>query len=93
MKTNATSKKRSKTKKHKVAVLFGFCKNDKDIVGYFGKDLNIAEDLVDAKEFQLRGKKADGFATPEKWCKFINEDEDLSHGFKFHVIKCFSTES
>lgn len=51
MKTNATSKKRSKTKKHKVAVLFGFCKNDKDIVGYFGKDLNIAEDLVDAKEF------------------------------------------
>lgn len=93
MKTSATLKKRSKMKKHKVAVLFGFCKNDKDTVGYFGKDLKIAKDRVDAKEFQLKGKKANGFASPEKWCKFINEDEDLSHGFKFHVIKCFSTES
>lgn len=51
MKTNATSKRRSKAKKHKVAVLFGFCKNDKEAVGYFSKDLKIAEDRADAKEF------------------------------------------
>lgn len=92
MKTNATSKKHSKTKKHKVAILFGFCKNDKETVGYFSKDMKIVEDRADAKEFQLRGKKADDFASPEKWCKFINEDKDLSHGFKFHVVRCFSAE-
>lgn len=64
MKTNATSKKPSKTKKHKVAVLFGFNLDDKNEVGYFGKDLKIAKEREDAKEFALKGKKADGFAMP-----------------------------
>ena len=64
MKTNATSKKPSKAKKYKVAVLFGFNLDAKNEVGYFGKDLKIAKEREDAKEFALKGKKADGFATP-----------------------------
>ncbi len=68
MKT-AASKKHSKTKRqHKVGVLFGFNLSDKSEVGYFGKDLKIAKDRSDAREFPLKGKKSDGFAAPQKWC-------------------------
>lgn len=72
--------------------MFGFNLADEDEVGYFGKDLKIVKDRADAKEFSLKGKKADKFASPQKWCDLINEDETLNHGYKFHVMKCFSSE-
>lgn len=94
MKTLAISKKPSKTKRRrKVGVLFGFNLSDKSEVGYFGKDLKIAKERADAREFPLKGKKSDGFATPQKWCQFINSDEDLSNGYKFHVVKVYAIES
>jgi hypothetical protein len=65
MKTNATSKKRSKTQKRtKTCVFFGFNKSDFDDVGYLGKDLTIVKERKDAKQFSLKGKKSDGFVPP-----------------------------
>ena len=95
MTRHVTSRQRSPIKKQKakVAVLFGFNLSDEDDVGYFGKDLSIVKDRADAKEFSLKKKKASGFASPQKWCDFINEDDTLNHGYKFHVVNCFQAES
>lgn len=79
-------------KRRKVGVLFGFNLSDKNEVGYFGKDQTIVKERSDAREFSLKGKKATGFASPQKWCQFINSDKKLSNGYKFHVVKMYAIE-
>ena len=79
-------RKRRKSKKASY-VMFGYCKNDIDKVGYFSNDLNITEDVNKAKVFiskNIEGVK--GFGTPEQWLEFINTDSSLNHGYYFHLV-------
>ena len=72
-------------------ILFGFCKDDEDQVGYFAMEnghsfVSTEEEL--AMHFPLRKKRGQvGFGTPQQWCDLVNSDEDLCHGYKFHVVK------
>ena len=92
MKINAASKKPSKKKRLKIAVLYGFNLQNKEEVGYFGKNLDIVQERSDAKEFPIKGKKSEDFASPSKWCKFINDDSTLNHGYKFHIVNFYKQD-
>lgn len=78
---------KAKKKKNSIYVMFGFEKDNIDNVGYFGNDGNIVSDLAEAKRFPSKKKILQrGFAPPKKWLEFINNDDQLNHGFKFHLI-------
>lgn len=66
--------------RRKYYVLFGFNVEDIDTVGYYS-DNGIVEDMCDAKRFKR------STLDKEDWCKFINEDPGLNHGYRFHVVK------
>lgn len=74
-----------KRRKTEYFLLFGFDESDIDNVGFFGKSNEIVQDEDDAKKFFKPRKGKSG--TPEQWLKMINEDPDLNHGFKFHLVK------
>ena len=83
---------KSRKKSRKSYVLFGFKKDDIDTVGYFGDNLDIVSSKYEAKQFytkpsDLSSKIAlSNFGTPEQWRDFINSDDELNHGYKFHLI-------
>ena len=72
----------------KYAVLFGFRKSDIDDVGYLSESdgrIAVQKDRSLARRFSLRRKRGEkGWASPEKWRDFFNEDMPE---WKFHVIR------
>lgn len=67
--------------------LFGHKKDDIDVVGWFGKNGQIVDDISAAKKFPSRNVlKVKGFGSPKKWCEMINNDSDLNSNFKFHLV-------
>ena len=79
---------KSMSSKSKSYVMYGYNKLNIDEVGYFGKNLQIVEDLNDAMIFKTkRNKRQKGFGSPEKWLNFLNDpNEELNHGFIFHLV-------
>ena len=76
---------------NKTYVMYGFNKDAIVETGYFGKDLTIVQDMVDAKKFPSKKRpRQKGFGTPEQWLEFINADNDLNHGYKFHLVSVIS---
>ena len=68
-------------------VMFGYCKDNIDQVGYFSKDLKITDDVSEAKVFTAENvNNIKGFGTPEQWLEFINSDCSLNHGYFFHLV-------
>lgn len=87
MEQKRRQKRQRRTDRNVSYVMFGFDKDDNEKVGFFGKDLDIVYDADDAKVFCSKNKsKLVGFTTPEKWLEFINDDKDLNHNFKFHLV-------
>lgn len=78
-------------------VMYGFCKSDKDNVGYLARipthadDEFLTDDIHLAKRFPSKNlKNQSGFGTPKQWLDFINAElEDLQgeNAFKFHLVK------
>lgn len=80
--------------------LFGFRLDDHDTVGYLAfrssKELalnrgamlyKIVDDISDAKWFPCENyDNLSGFATPEKWLEFFNDEPTLKE-WKFHLVK------
>lgn len=69
-------------------VLYGFNKEDIDKVGYFGYDNMIVTDLSAARRFPDQNiNNQSGFGTPLQWKELINADDEVNHGYKFHLVK------
>lgn len=69
--------------------MYGFNVEKPVFVGYFGKDLNIVDDIDLAMKFPSKPKEGQvGFGTPEQWLEFVNDDFDLNKGYKFHLVGC-----
>jgi len=80
--------------------LLGFRLDDHDIVGYLAfrssKELaldrgtmlyKIVDDISEAKWFPCENyDNLSGFATPEKWLEFFNEEPSLKD-WRFHLVK------
>lgn len=80
---------KSLTKPYSKYVLYGFNKDKEVDVGYFGKGLVVVDDKEDAMVFPSKPKENQkGFGSPEQWLEFINSDDDLNHGYKFHLVGC-----
>lgn len=79
--------------KRQYYIMFGYCKDDIDEVGYFGNDLSIVKDSSEAKLFPLKNyKRKKQFKTPEEWLKFINNDSSINNGYKFHLVKTLKND-
>ena len=71
----------------KTYVLYGFNKSNEEEIGFFGKKLDITSNQDEAMRFPTSAKKGQiGFGTPEQWLEFINADDDINHGYKFHLV-------
>lgn len=71
----------------KYYILFGYNKSDIDEVGYFGKNGLITKVKQQAKIFPSKNiYKIKGFGSPKQWLDFINNDEQLNYGYKFHLV-------
>lgn len=74
-------------------VMFGFSRDDIDVVGYLGKRdedgkevFAVVDDMEDAVLFPEKNvENVKGFGTPQQWLEYWNSDETLN--FKFHLVK------
>lgn len=77
---------RAKYRPGKYAML-GFDRDDIDEIAWLGEDYQLVESMNDAKRFEWSGRKKKGKGDPQSWLDYINSDEELNHGYEFHLVK------
>ena len=71
----------------KTYVMYGYSLHNEDDTAYYGERNKIVTDIDAAKRFYSKPRKGQkGFGTPRQWLALVNDDPDLSQGYKFHLV-------